>query len=108
MEIRTKVARMRAPARMVPMRLPATLELPPRRELMPGDASGLAIATRARSDHEIIAAGPDRLDQAGDACRVVGAVTVHEHHDVGALGHHRRHEARPAIAAASFDHLRAR
>src|SRR5262249_21901084 len=35
-------------------------------ELMPGDASPLALAARARSNHEIAAAGADRLDQRGD------------------------------------------
>src|SRR2546430_3737624 len=49
----------------------------PRRELMPGDASGLAIAARARSDYEIIAAGPDRLGKARVAFRPVTAATAH-------------------------------
>src|SRR3984893_3779945 len=42
-------------------------------ELMPGDASLLALAARARSEHEIAAAGPDRLDPGGEAARGGGA-----------------------------------
>jgi len=61
-----------------------------------------------RSEHEIVAAGPDRLDQRGDAARIVGAVAVHEHHDVGVLGRHGRSEARPAIAAPGIDDVRTR
>src|SRR5262249_48371964 len=54
------------------------------------------------------AAGPDRLDQGGDAARIVGAVAVHEHHDVGVLGRHGRRQARPAIAAPGLDDVRTR
>src|SRR5215831_15718152 len=75
---------------------------------MPGDASPLALAARARSDDEIVAAGADRLDQGGDAARVVGAVAVHEHHDVGVLGRHGCLKARPAIAAPGIDDVRTR
>src|SRR5438034_6516268 len=74
-------------------------------QLMPGDASGLASAARARCDHEIVAAGPDRLDQTGDAARIVRAVAVHEHHDVGILGRHDCREARPAVAAPGTDNV---
>src|SRR5215470_19645570 len=75
---------------------------------MPGDASLLAPAAGARSEHEIVAAGPDRLDQGGDAARIVGAVTVHEHHDVGVLGRHGCLKARPAVAAPGIDDVRPR
>ena len=73
------------------------------RQLMPGDASGLAFAGRPRSDDEIVAPGPDRLDQFGDGVRIVRAVAVHEHYDLGVLGRHGRGQASPAIAAAGVD-----
>src|SRR5262249_14584062 len=73
---------------------------------MPADAAGLAIAARARSDHEIVAAGLDGPDQPGDAARIVGAIAVHEDDDLSILGCHRRHEARPAITGPRIDHLR--
>src|SRR5262249_48031882 len=76
-------------------------------ELMPADTAGLAIAARARSDHEIVAAGPDGLDQPGNAARLVGPVPVHEDDDLSTLGCHRRHEACSAIAGPRIDHLRA-
>src|SRR4029077_1763913 len=59
---------------------------PPGRELVPGDASGLAIAAGARRDDEIVTAGPDGLDQPADAVGIVGAVAVPEYGDVGAPG----------------------
>src|SRR5262249_57372434 len=73
---------------------------------MPGDASLLALTARARSEHEIVAAGPDRLDQLDDAARIVGAVAVHEHHDVGFLRRHGRSEAHPAITPPGIDDVR--
>src|SRR5262249_52644211 len=78
------------------------------RELMPGDAPPFALAARTRSQHEIVAAGPDRLDQGGDAARNVGAAAVHEHPEFGVLGRHGRRQARPAIAAPGLDDVRTR
>ena len=77
-----------------------------RRQLMPGDASRLALAARTRSDHEVVAAGADRLDQPGDILRIVGTVAVHEHDDVGVLGRHRCRKACPAITGPGIDHVR--
>ena len=72
---------------------------------MPGDAAGLTLAAHARADHEVVLAGPDRRDQRGDARRVVGAVAVHEHHDVGIDRVDRCHQAGAAVAAAGVDHV---
>src|SRR5262249_61154564 len=80
----------------------------PGRQLMPGDASRLALAAGARSDHEVVAAGADRLDQPGDIFRIVGAVAVHEHDDVGVLGRHRRRKAGSAINPPRLHYGRAR
>ena len=80
----------------------------PGRELVPGDAAGLALAARARSDDEIAMPGADRLDQPGDRLRIVGAVAVHEHHDIGVLGRHGRCQAGAAVAAPGVDDVGAR
>src|SRR5262249_52331325 len=74
---------------------------------MPGDASRLALAAGARSDHEVVAAGADRPGPPGDPFRIVGAAAVHEHDDVGALGRHRRRKAGSAITAPGIDYVRA-
>src|SRR5262249_46350092 len=74
---------------------------------MPGDASRLALAARARSDHKVVAAGADRLAYSPDISRIVGAVAVHEHDDVGVLGRHRRRKAGSAITAPGVDYVRA-
>src|SRR5262249_56741482 len=64
-----------------------------RRELVPGDAAGLAPAACARSDDKVANAGTDRLDQGGDRLRIVGTVAVHEYDDAGAFGRPRRRPA---------------
>src|SRR5262245_66362143 len=65
-----------------------------RRELVPGDAAGLAPAACARSDDKVANAGTDRPDQGGDRLRNGGTVAVHEYDEAGPLGGHRRREAR--------------
>src|SRR5258706_11708358 len=74
-----------------------------RRQLMPGDASRLTPAARARPDHKIVATRSDRLDQPRYTVRIVGALAVHEHHDVGILRRPRRHKPFPAIAPPGPD-----
>ena len=77
-------------------------------KLMRGHAARLAFAARARGDDKIVVAGADRLDQRRNCGRIVGAVAVHEHDDVGAIGRLRTGKARKSVAAADADHVRAR
>jgi len=64
-------------------------------------AAGLARPAQARRDHEVEFAGPDRSHQGADARRIVGAVAVHENHDLGVARGLRPGQAGPAIAAAA-------
>ncbi len=81
---------------------------PAGRQLVPGDAAGLAPPARARADDEIEMVGADRLDQRGDRRRIIGTVAIHEHQDIVGSREPRRREAGAAIAAADIDHLGAR
>src|SRR5260370_28646160 len=76
-------------------------------DLMPGDAAGLALAQRARSDDEIVLAGANWCDQRGVAHGVVRAVAVHEDDDRRIVGRLGGPPAGAAVALAGVDHLRA-
>ena len=72
---------------------------------MPGHAARLALAAGARGDDEVVRAGADRCDQCRNGGRIVGAVAVHEDHDIAGIGRLRAFEAGQAIAAIDRDHL---
>ena len=75
---------------------------------MPGDAPRLPLPAHARADDEVVAAGTDRFDQGCDAGRIVGAVAVHEHDDVGLGGGVDAGHAGAPIALFDPDHICAR
>ncbi len=68
--------------------------------LMATHAARFALAAHARADDEVITAAGNGGDHVGDRRRIVGAITIHEDDDVGAIGGLRAGEASAAVAAA--------
>jgi hypothetical protein len=68
----------------------------------------LSCAAYARSDREIRATRPNRVDQGPHALCVVGAIAIHENDDIGIRGRLRCEQASPTITRSDRKNLRTR